>query len=714
MAIVATLTGLCAAALVFLIPFAGAMAAAADTTPAPQSTLATPADPTPTPTPAPTPLTMDPLPSGLVTHLPLTVAGSSTPGDHVHVSTGAGATDSSRCEAVAGTDGRWSCAVTSVPNGPGIAVRAASDSSSVNATGRVDVLSPPTIAGAGTQGLVTGGGLHGTAYPGASVTVRAENGSTCTFPADSSGVWGCVLGQPLPNGRHTVTATQQAPFSTQSSAATAPLAIIVDTIAPAPPRITPLPATSRAAGPVALSGSGEVGAHVTVYASDHLTSTVVCSAVVTPDGWSCDGVLPAGTFLVSALQRDAAGNVSGGSNALTLTIGAPSSAPSAASPSAAPAAPPPSAAPAAPAAPPGTTPAPQSQSAPLQAQPDWASTPFTVASAPVVSVQVLPGWLRSLLLASAALILLLLPARLLAATVARNRTAHPAARGWSLFGRNRSTAELRAVEAGEIVGSFHRPDAAASAGGAPADTAVPARSPWMIPAGIAAAAALVTLSTPVPDAAGYLRVLLAVALALALVNGVWIGIGHWLAPHVGAGRPDVVFRPVLLIVVAATAIGSRLFELQPALLYGLVLGIGIAAGTGRVARGRIAALQLSGLAVLGVLLWLLLGLLPRPSDALSAFVTQLVDAGALLALGSAAIALLPLGGLAGRAVFQWSRAAWLVLSLVVYTLLFALLLPVESLVDTGQGTLVLIIGAVAFAALSVSVWLWEKYVEPSR
>jgi hypothetical protein len=57
---------------------------------------------------------------------------------------------------------------------------------------------------------------------------------------------------------------------------------------------------------------------------------------------------------------------------------------------------------------------------------------------------------------------------------------------------------------------------------------------------------------------------------------------------------------------------------------------------------------------------------------------------------------------------------WIGLSLIVYTLLFALLLPVASLVETGRSSVALILAAVGFAALSVCVWLWERYVEPAR
>ena len=60
-----------------------------------------------------------------------------------------------------------------------------------------------------------------------------------------------------------------------------------------------------------------------MYASDSRTSAVVCTAAVTGTTWSCAGTVPAGHYLVSALQRDAAGNVSGGSNSFGLTVAVP-------------------------------------------------------------------------------------------------------------------------------------------------------------------------------------------------------------------------------------------------------------------------------------------------------------------------------------------------------------------------------------------------------
>lgn len=230
---------------------------------------------------------------------------------------------------------------------------------------------------------------------------------------------------------------------------------------------------------------------------------------------------------------------------------------------------------------------------------------------------------------------------------------------------------------------------------------------------MAGAAVLVTLSTPVSDPAVYLRVLLAVTIAVTAVNALWLFAGRGLAPHLGLAVPRVTVRPGMLAIVAVAALGSRLLGLSPALLFALVVGLALAPHAGRVRRGRIAAAQVSAVAALGVIAWLTVGLLPSPTGAFTAFLMETANALAMVGIGSASILLLPLGGLPGRAIAQWSRCLWGGLSVVVYTVLFALLLPVASLVENGIGILVVVGVAAGFAAASLVVWLWRRYVAPS-
>ena len=645
---------------------------------------------TPTPTPTPGPPQLDPLPGRLITSLPLTVSGTADPGEVIDISGGSSTNADSSCTATAGDDGRFRCAIQRLPDGPGVPVRAQSRSTGLADSGRVDVLSPPVITSA--DGGTTGGGIRGTAYPGATVTVTADTGDSCSFPADSSGSWGCVIAG-LRDGSHTISATQVAPFSSTRSAASRTITVVVDTVAPAAPTLTsPAPGTSAAAGqPIAFGGAGEAGATVTVYANTSRGTTVACTATVSGTAWSCGAALQPGDYLASALQRDAAGNVSAGSNAVAISVEAAAVAPPATrkpSPSATPA-------PAQP-APPAATPSP---SAPGHAQTrGWTDTPFSTASAPVVSAAAMPGWLRSVGLAVAALLLLVLPARLLVAALSRPR--EPRGSRASIFGRNRARSELG--EADALLGGAHT---ASTPGAQPV---------WMAPVVGVTAAALVTLSTSVQDASAYLRLLAAVALAVVGVNAIWLLAARGMTRQLGLSPAQPVLRPWLLVVVAATALGSRFIGLEPALLFGLVVGAVLPEAAGRIARGRTAAVQLSAVAAFGVLAWLVVGVLPSPSGDISAFVRELANSIALIAIGSTAIALLPFGGLAGRAVLRWSRPLWLGMALVVYTVLFALLLPVASLVQAGSGMVAVVVAALVFAALSVSVWLWERYIEPAR
>ncbi|MFF1574091.1 hypothetical protein ACFVWR_15215 [Leifsonia sp. NPDC058292] len=694
------LCALAAVALALTLVPAGATRASAETlTPAAPAPSA-PSD-TPSGTPTPEPPTIDDLGNGLV-HLPLTVSGRGAEGDHLEISGGSG---SSSCRATVGADGGWDCRLTSLPDGPSVVIRAVSlDSGAAAPTRRVAVLSAPSIT-APDGGLVTGGGIRGTAYPGATVTVRADNGATCTFVADSTGAWGCVLGS-LGSGAYTVAASQRGPrgFPNESSASSSPVRITVDKTAPAAPTIvSPGSGSVRTGEPLTFNGTGETGASIGVYAGNDSGSSVLCTATVRAGAWNCTGSMPPGKYTVSALQTDPAGNVSAASNAVVFTFTAPAPIPSSpSSPSKTPQATP---TPAVPAVPPGTTPAP-SPNAPQAGRggpgvPDWVGTPFTTASAPVVTAAAFPGWLRSIILAVAALLLLALPARLLAGTIARGRAERGERRRGSLFGRNRSAAELRESEDRLSVGAAGTDESRGP-------------NPWSTAAALAAASALVTLSSPVGDAAAYLRVLVAITIALVAVNAVWVLLARWTAPHLAHSHARIVFRPGMLIVVAAAAVASRLFGLQPAVLFGLILGIALVEGTSRVARGQVAAVQLAGIATVGVLAWLTVGIIPEPTGVVSAFATELANSLSLLGLGTAAIALIPVGGLAGRAVFQWSRLVWLGMSLVVYTLLFALLLPVASLVETGENLIILVIATLAFAVLSVCVWMWERFVEPAR
>lgn len=651
-----------------------------------------------------------------------TVSGTRSPGDEIQLFVGDTGGDPA-CIVAATGDAHWSCPDLALPNGSALPLRAVvTGDATLTSTTTVTVLGPPSIHASGGT-VVSNGLVHGTAFPGALVTVRASgtqatgaqaSGASCSFTADGSGNWACVLDPKLADGRYSVSATQRGPaaFGNRESDSSAPLPLIFDATAPAAPTLTsPQTGSAIATGSKTVySGVGADGAQVTVWASTPAGSQQLCSSPVTAGVWSCVGVgLAPGTYTVSALQQDAAGNTSAASVAVSLRV-TESSASASSSPllspnSATPSAPPTSlAAPGGsaglPSAPWTTVPSPGSPPAPKAAPPaaippesvPLVRTPFTAAVRSVSEIDTLTMWLPAALLALIALALLVIPARLLAVAVAgvradAGRTA--SIRSLRLFGRNRSRNEY------DRVPELRTP------------------TPWVTVAAAAfIATALITFAGPITTAGAYFRVVSAVFLSLGIVGSVAAGVPLLASRRVAGASTTAAFAPYTLVLVAAASATSRVLQLQPTLLYGVIVAVTVVGGSTAV-RGKLAALQIGSLAALAALGWLLLDLLPTADTALTAFVSEFVNATVLVAIGSAGILLVPLGSLPGRALLRWSKGIWLLIAIAVDTLLFAILVPIQDLASHEAGALAITIGLLSFAAISVSAWLWQRYIAPA-
>ncbi len=648
-----------------------------------------------------------------------TVSGTRSPGDEIQLFVGDAGDDPACIVAAAGA--HWSCAAVSLPNGAAVTLRAVvTGDPALTATTIVTALGPPTIQ-SGSGGVISNGLVHGTGYPGAVVTARVSGahsaGATCSFAADANGNWACVLDAKLADGRYAVSASQVGPtgFGSRESDSSAPLPLIFDATAPIAPTLTSPPTGSTIAsdGRTVYSGVGEDRAEVTVWASTPHGSQQLCSTAVNAGTWHCVGAaLTPGTYTISALQQDAAGNTSAASAAVSLRVttsappgSGPASGPSSTSsnpvlPSAPPSSPGAPGGSATVQAPPWTTvPSPGSPPAPGAAQPPAApqvvpltTTPFTAAVRSVSGLDTLSTWLPAALLALIALALLVIPARLLAGAVAGARAdAGRAAAIYPLrlFGRNRGRYEYDQ---------------------APALRTPP---PWVTTAAAAFyATALITFAGPIATADAYFRVVPAVFLALGVVGAVAIGVPLLAARRAAGTTATAAFAPYSLMLVAAASAFSRVLQLQPTLLYGVIVVVTVVTGSA-VVRGKLAALQLGSLAVLAALGWLVLDLLPGADTVTTAFVSEFVNATVLLAVGSAAVLVLPLGSLPGRAILRWSRGIWLLIAIAIETLLFAILVPIQDLATHRTGTLALAIGTLVFAAISISAWLWQRYIAPA-
>ncbi|TFC25424.1 hypothetical protein E3O25_12420 [Cryobacterium sp. TMT1-3] len=626
----------------------------------------------------------------------------------------------------------WSCDNVYLQNGPTITLRVVvTGAPGLSDEIAVAVLGAPTVLG-GLTGPESNGWVRGTGHPQAIVTATLPNDDTCTSTVDSSGAWACLFSG-LSDGSRGVTASQTSSFSKPSSSnASAPVTIVFDVTAPDAPVLTAPGVGAQV--PIAgtqYTGTGETGATVTVFAGAYS----VCSAVVTGGSWSCSaGGVAAGSYSVVTVQKDVAGNVGAGSTPRSVSYIAettptpaesdattppvtPTPSPAASpSPDSSVAVPGPTAPPS-----PSSTPGPQADSPdPEAAEPgevgasafpgQWNDpTRFAAAIGPTGTGSPFP-WLQAGLLAVGALLLIAVPLRLLAGTISRTRGGRPLRGIPSLAGRNRIREEF--------------------------DVAPTVRLNRWLRGGAAllAAATFVMLSGPVVDQPAYLRLLVAVVIGLVLVNAVAILVPLWWCSRVLRLHGTVTFLPRYLLLIAAAAIASRVFDVHPALLFGLLGSVTMTATADAggqagaqlqpqqprsqqpttAQRGQLAAVRVGALTSLAVLAWSLGSLLPGASTFATSLAAETGNTIVLAAIGSAVLILVPVGHTSGRRILAWSPLVWTGLTVVGYGILFAALAPmVEQWQSEGTG-MALWIAAATFAALCASAWAWQRFVAPSQ
>lgn len=685
---------------------AGPAAATPEPLPTPSESAATP-----TPPPLDGPTITSPSSGSFIGSGTTTVTGTKDAGTGVQLQLGAAAEPV--CILPSDDSTEWSCSVD-LPDGGGLLITAVEVGAPETLSAQISVsaLGPPTII----DGTPSNGGVRGTAYPGATVTVRADSGATCSFAADSSGSWFCVLGEPLPTGELSVTATQQASFTGgRRSDASTPVVLTIDRDAPAPPVLSaPTPGQTMPTAAGTYAGTGEEGATVTVFAD----SMSVCTAVVTGGAWSCSGGgVPAGPHVVLVIQQDAAGNTSGASSAITLTFGDASATPATPSPSASPApsdgsVPAPAPGTPAPGAP-QPSPSPNGEPAPGAAPPTgggglWSgTTPFTQTLASTIDGRGQPVWWLAALLALAAVALVAIPARLLAVSIAPWRAAVAERRRAPVTGRNRPRDEFERVPS----------------------IPLPSRTAMALVTVVLAAGVLM-FAHPVSGQPAYLRLWFASLIAVVAINVVGLLAQLVVARRAGLGPMRVSIRVGGLATVGLVTALSRLLALQPALLFALLTELRPTrrpetpeaastasadtvsdAITPRIA-GRLALARIAAAAGLGSIAWLVSALAGESNGGAGAMLVEAVNLTAIAGVGSASIALLPLGPLGGRAILAWSRPVWLGSAFVGFTLLFGLLGPTATVPGAGDMLVGLLLGALAFAAVGAGAWAWSRHLRP--
>ncbi|MEA2744341.1 MAG: large repetitive protein, partial [Acetobacteraceae bacterium] len=202
---------------------------------------------------------------------------------------------------------------TAAPAAPSAPDLIAASDSGTSSADNVTKITTPTFTGTGAQA-------------GATVSLFNTNGTSVlgTATADSSGGW-TITSVALARGAHTLTVKQTIAGSV--SAASASLVVTIDTAAPGTPsRPDLIAATDNGVSATdnitsittpTFSGTAEVGSTVTLFDG----TTAIGSAVAAAGVWTITtSPLAAGAHGINAKATDLAGNLSGTSSSLAITI----------------------------------------------------------------------------------------------------------------------------------------------------------------------------------------------------------------------------------------------------------------------------------------------------------------------------------------------------------------------------------------------------------
>lgn len=619
------------------------------------------------------------------------------------------------CDIPASTAESWQCPPLQVSNGviEFTAVQTFEDDTTAPLpTLRLRVLGPPTVSSTGGR-IVTAGRVVGRGQPGARLQVQTigANGQVTHACPDvlPDGFWSCALSsQNAPGGEYQVRARQSLPsLGSEFSPFSAAVAMTLDRDPPPPPTVSsPTPGMILDQPRTLARGGGESRASIQVFVNGEQR----CQTQASDAGaWECTiSFSGPGQWDVQALQRDAAGNFSAPSARITVTVQSEGAAPPSPSPgpgTPSPGTPTPSPAPPGePTAPeddagaddnppadnggatPTPTPGPNGSGPPIPVRPDapaandtnW-GTPTTFGASLPTAAQVWErgGWLVGVFIGIGYLLLVAWPMRL----VTQGSLPRLLPAGFHLTGRNRSVT----------------------------DDENPILPGWLVAAGVLGGATLVAaLSGGIDLEVRYLRLMAAIGAALLMLNLLAVVLPARLAGRLTSAVVTERLLPSMLVAATVTALLSRLWELQPPILVGVLVATTIVGVVPRAARAGVAIAQTTGVAVMALIGWAIHDLV---SPAVGFWANLAAEGSAALALGgfgSIVLLLLPVGPFPGRTLYAISRPGWALVTVVTAAVGAAVAVSGPSFPIVPLAGV-----AAAFGAVCLAIVAWTRWVEPS-
>lgn len=647
------------------------------------------ATPSPDPSPSPT-LQIDLVSTEFSSAGVVTVSGTAPAGAAVRVDAGGVRRDVTTSPA-----GEWSAELSGLANGP--RQRIVADSTGLaqaTTTSTISVLRSPTI----NPNQTRDGVLGGSGYPGATVSLQGLNGQR-TATVTSTGQWEVTFSESqVPAGSYALSATQTGLTPEWPAGSTSGATSQQVSFSWAPQEIAPPAITSPASGarittsPVQVSGTGTDGATVSVFADNGSGS---CTATVSGGRWSCAvPVTGRGTITFYASQAlDPARPSQPGTLSVALALptagddGEEQEEEQEPGPSAT-ASPDPEDS--------TTTPTPIPG---IDADDDQSG----IGREPVGPIErslgtgwgvpsgfgfMLPDarsildpirWVTAIALAIAFVVFVALPLRLLFAALQR-RFHVPRLH---LTGRNQNV-PAEAEEDGP-----------------------PLKPRTLAAITLAGSAAVIALAWGVDAQPSSLRLLVAVGIGLVLLNALAVVLPAWIGRRRLGLRIEVRTLPFLVLVGAALALISRGLALDPPIITGVIGTFAFLAGESRGRRVGVNLGQFGTIFLVSIAAWWAHALIGPGAGAERVLLREILATMVLAGVGSLVVLALPVRGLPGRLVYDWSRPVWI--GTAATSVVLAALLLLGDLGTTHFPALLLGILAVCFGGLCVLVWAWFRF-----
>lgn len=203
------------------------------------------------------------------------------------------------------------------------------------------------------------------------------------------------------------------------------------------------------------------------------------------------------------------------------------------------------------------------------------------------------------------------------------------------------------------------------------------------------------------------RVILTQLLSFAIFNvGAWLVIREVLRRREPSAKPFLSLQPASLVILAVAVLLSRLLDINPGIVFGLISGLAFAV-TLALSRQVLVILVGCGYAVaIALLAWVAYSFVSPALNGISGrAVIELLSGITIEGVSALPIALVPLAKLDGATLFSWSKRAWAVAYAIGLALFMLVVLVVpqsfaEIQGDFGRWSLIFVV----FAVIAIVVW----------